>query len=576
MTVKSNGEGWQSFRPFKPANWYKYPITWVPEKIEQTIEIGQTAETTVSFVSRTSLKNANLWVVPELQPFISVVPNHFDSIDANIPYQVTIRFSAPQSAIPGTYEGTIHLKVGYKTYPQTLKVKLNVIRSVNVPPVANAGQDQVIALPEGQTTIDVQLDGSGSHDSDGSIISYTWTGTPDPEDIVNPKVNLKQGIYEFTLQVTDDKGSTSEPDKTKITVLGPPFLIPLPEVTGDSTVTIKGISIPGATISITNNTTGETKEVINENGMFGVKLDLDTGINEFQAIANLSGLQSAVSKLKVNYSPSRNLLLESISPSSGQSGSVITLIGSGFTPDKNIMGVYFKGHEIEGIRAFEGKGVVLEASETTLKVVVPFVFLKSDEEVEVYVYDEQGMSNSLTFHVIPALDPTPETKGNEADYQLDLIITQLQRVFNKLEQLTKPNVPPQTWSLIEENIRRMQGFVETLKSRVDSIPDEEIKGNLDAVFGSEFFSILNQRLETANEILSHSSTGEAVCNINAVIATLNDILEPIRVIHSILNTTEDILYGTIIGNSIACFFGCVPCCFAIPVISEAISVIRSS
>ncbi|MGQ9570264.1 MAG: choice-of-anchor D domain-containing protein [Thermodesulfovibrionales bacterium] len=575
LTLKSSGEAWQSFRPFQPSGWSKYPITWVPDKIEQTIEVGQTIETTVSFVSRTSLKNAYLWVVPELQPFVSIEPSHFDTIEPNIPYQANIRFSASQNAQPGTYDGTIHLRVGKKTYPQTLKVKVNVVSTRNIPPLANAGPDQVIALPEGQITMDVQLDGIASHDPDGTITSYTWTGTPDPEDVVSPMVNLKQGIYEFTLQVTDDKGITSDLDKTKITILGPPFLIPLPEVTGESTATIKGVSIPGATILITNNSTGESKEVINENGLFEITFDLVTGINEFQAIANLSGLQSAGSKLKVTYSQNRNLHLESISPSSGQSGSIITLTGSGFTPDKNIMGVYFKGHEIEGIRAFEGKGIVLEASETMLKVVVPFVFLKSNEDLEVYIYDEDDMSNPLTFHVEPAIDPTPETKGNEADYQLDLIITQLQRVFNKLEQLTKPKVYPETWSLLEENIRRMQGFVETLKNRVDSIPDEDIKGNLDAVFGSEFFVILNQKLEAVNEILNHSSTGEAVCNINAVIATLNEIFEPIRIIHDILDTTEDILYGTLIGNSIACFFGCVPCCFAIPVISEAISVISA-
>lgn len=76
LTVKSTGEEWQSFRPLEPTSWSKYPITWVPETIEQIIELGQTAEATVSFVSRTSLRNANLWVVPELQPFISVEPKH--------------------------------------------------------------------------------------------------------------------------------------------------------------------------------------------------------------------------------------------------------------------------------------------------------------------------------------------------------------------------------------------------------------------------------------------------------------------------------------------------------------------
>jgi hypothetical protein len=48
LTLKSTGDGWQSLRPFNPANWSQYPITWIPDAVEQSIELGETSETTVN------------------------------------------------------------------------------------------------------------------------------------------------------------------------------------------------------------------------------------------------------------------------------------------------------------------------------------------------------------------------------------------------------------------------------------------------------------------------------------------------------------------------------------------------
>ena len=96
---------------------------------------------------------------------------------------------------------------------------------VNIPPVADAGPDQSVSIvPEkskaAAPTVNVTLDGSASHDSDGTIVSYTWTGTPDPDDTVNPTVALSAGTYVLTLVVTDNDGAVSAPDTVTITVDG--------------------------------------------------------------------------------------------------------------------------------------------------------------------------------------------------------------------------------------------------------------------------------------------------------------------------------------------------------------------
>lgn len=92
----------------------------------------------------------------------------------------------------------------------------------NQPPVARAGDDISIRLPESVVT----LDGTGSDDPDENIISYTWTYKSGPvqfliDDPAAAKTdvrNLIVGDYVFTLTVTDADGETSA-DEVKITVL---------------------------------------------------------------------------------------------------------------------------------------------------------------------------------------------------------------------------------------------------------------------------------------------------------------------------------------------------------------------
>jgi hypothetical protein len=94
----------------------------------------------------------------------------------------------------------------------------------NKPPIAKAGADQTITLP-----IDsVLLDGSASTDPDGSIKSFNWEKISGPAsfkilnaDSVKTKVSqLVQGVYQFELNVTDNKG-TNEKDTVQIIVNDP-------------------------------------------------------------------------------------------------------------------------------------------------------------------------------------------------------------------------------------------------------------------------------------------------------------------------------------------------------------------
>jgi thermitase len=77
----------------------------------------------------------------------------------------------------------------------------------NLPPLADAGPDQILADSDGDGVELVTLDGSASSDPDGSIVSYEWReGNSVIGFGVTPAVWLPVGVHTLTLAVTDNRG----------------------------------------------------------------------------------------------------------------------------------------------------------------------------------------------------------------------------------------------------------------------------------------------------------------------------------------------------------------------------------
>lgn len=128
----------------------------------------------------------------------------------------------------------------------TVRVTVNPAIPTNQPPVANAGNDQVITLPVNSVTVT----GSGT-DSDGTIAGYQWTklaGGPTNYNIVSPTqaqtvINaLEQGTYQFELRVTDNLGAIDR-DTVVITVNAPGNIPPVANAGPDQTITLPTNSV---------------------------------------------------------------------------------------------------------------------------------------------------------------------------------------------------------------------------------------------------------------------------------------------------------------------------------------------
>ncbi len=112
----------------------------------------------------------------------------------------TIRLST------GTY--TLLLKVtDNKGLTATDQLQVTVNTTANLPPIADAGDNQVVMDENEDGFEEVTLDGSGSQDEDGSINAYDWHWDLATAIGQKPVVKLAQGRHTVILTVTDDQGA---------------------------------------------------------------------------------------------------------------------------------------------------------------------------------------------------------------------------------------------------------------------------------------------------------------------------------------------------------------------------------
>ncbi|CAE1251480.1 Dyslexia-associated protein KIAA0319-like protein,Dyslexia-associated protein KIAA0319 [Acanthosepion pharaonis] len=158
-----------------------------------------------------------------------VLDGHNSTDDKGIVKYLWEQVSGPKLTLSNTDRNiataTGDIKVGIYVFKLTVydmqgqtgstTLKITVKQNENKPPVADAGGDKVIILPQNM----VSVDGSRSKD-DHKIVRYQWTREPDSlaaGDVANNSnhqavlqlVNLIAGRYIFSLQVFDAEGLSS-------------------------------------------------------------------------------------------------------------------------------------------------------------------------------------------------------------------------------------------------------------------------------------------------------------------------------------------------------------------------------
>jgi subtilisin family serine protease/subtilase family serine protease len=95
---------------------------------------------------------------------------------------------------------------------------LNALTYQTTAPTADAGDDQAVTDDNRDGTEMVSLDGSGSADSNGTIVSYVWReGSAQIATGATASVWLSVGTHTLTLEVTDNDGETAT-DTVVVTV----------------------------------------------------------------------------------------------------------------------------------------------------------------------------------------------------------------------------------------------------------------------------------------------------------------------------------------------------------------------
>jgi subtilisin family serine protease len=111
-------------------------------------------------------------------------------------------------------EGVGASLTGYDAYSGFGRLRMVVATlnpAPNAPPVANAGPDRAIFVKGKEEVAAVTLDGSGSFDPDGTIVSYEWL--ENGAQIATGQtvsLNLGIGIHTITLRVVDSGQASSE------------------------------------------------------------------------------------------------------------------------------------------------------------------------------------------------------------------------------------------------------------------------------------------------------------------------------------------------------------------------------
>ena len=108
-------------------------VIWSDKQISLQLSPGSGQTRQVTFTCDHNLQNATIEAVPEIANLVSIQPATIASVFADQAQTVSLFFSIPSGTTLGLHEGTIHVRTGSQTMPQTLKISIDVTQ-LELPP----------------------------------------------------------------------------------------------------------------------------------------------------------------------------------------------------------------------------------------------------------------------------------------------------------------------------------------------------------------------------------------------------------------------------------------------------------
>ncbi|NXU60706.1 K319L protein, partial [Horornis vulcanius] len=211
--------------------------------------------------------------------------------------------------VPGNYTFSLTV-VDSDGASNSTTANLTVKKAVDYPPVANAGPNQVITLPQNSIT----LYGNQSTD-DHSIVSYEWLLSPNSKGKVmemqgvrTPVLQLsamQEGDYTYQLIVTDSAGHQST---AEVTVIVQPENNKPPKADAGPD---KELTLPVDSTTLDGSKSSDDQKIVfflweKTRGPDGVKLE-----NANSSIATVTGLQVGTYEFTLTVKDERNLQSQS-------------------------------------------------------------------------------------------------------------------------------------------------------------------------------------------------------------------------------------------------------------------------
>ncbi|HRO47887.1 PKD domain-containing protein, partial [Agriterribacter sp.] len=335
------------------------------------------------------------------------------------------------TTVTGLAEGvyTFELKVtdnngGISTASVTITVK-----AAPLPPVADAGADKTITLPDNS----ISLDGSGSTAPSGSISSYEWSKTSGPsgEVITSPGsvattvTGLAEGVYAFELKVTDNNGGTSTASVT-ITVKAAP-LPPVADAGIAQTITLpdnsvsldgSGSTAPSGSISsyAWSKTSGPSGEVITSPGSAATTVTgLAEGVYTFELrVTDDNGATSTASvSITVKAAPLPPVADAGVAQTITLPDNSVTLNGSGSSASAGNSIISYHWSKING----PAEGAIADAGgiSTTVTGLIAGTY-----KFQLEVTDDKGGTATATMTVTVNAAPPPPVADAGNDQTITL------------------------------------------------------------------------------------------------------------------------------------------------------------